>query len=246
MTDNREGSVQAQARFWAVVPAAGIGSRMQTASSGVPKQYLRIGGQSILSLTLSRLEATGNLAGMVLALSAQDQWFSASDYALHTPLKTVEGGSERMHSVYNCLDALNGEAAAQDWVLVHDAVRPCVSLSDINTLMTQLANSDTGGLLAMPVSETLKRVNADNVIEHTEPRECFWLAGTPQMFRYGALKAALSQAIDRGIMVTDEAHAMELAGHTIKVIQGNSDNIKITHASDLVLAEHILDRQGTA
>lgn len=237
----------AEPRFWAVVPAAGVGRRLQAASpSATPKQYLELQGQSILAHTLQRLDAIAGLAGIVLVLGEQDDWFGRLSLTLDSPLLTAPGGAERARSVRNGLAALAGRAADNDWVLVHDAVRPCVSSADIERLRGELAQDPVGGLLAIPVRETLKRATPQARVASTVPREEYWLAATPQMFRYGLLTAALDQALQEGAVITDEAHAMERAGHPVRLVAGRADNIKITHIEDLALAEHILNSRAAA
>lgn len=236
--------IESTTQFWAVVPAAGVGRRMQSLAQQVPKQYLKIRGHSILELTLQRLEKLDLLAGMVLVLNEEDTWFRKLAIKPDDRLVTATGGAERALSVVNGLQALEGRAKAQDWVLVHDVVRPCVSLADINALIAALSADDVGGLLVLPVRETLKKVTTSGEVECTVPREDYRLAGTPQMFRYGLLRQALAKALQEKRVITDEAHAMELAGHPVKLVQGSADNIKITHPEDLVLAEFILNRQG--
>lgn len=233
-----------QTRYWAVVPAAGVGRRMQSSAQAVPKQYLKIRGRSILELTLQRLDRLEELAGIMLVLSSEDTWFPELDITLGSTLETTTGGSQRAISVYNGLKALAGKAADADWVLVHDVVRPCVSLADMRALVDSLCDDAVGGLLAIPVNETLKKVTPDGRVETTVPRETYRLAGTPQMFRYGLLRDALAAALESRTVITDEAHAMEFAGHPVRLVPGGADNIKITHPEDLVLAEFILNRQG--
>ena len=229
--------------FWAVVPAAGVGRRMQSVAQQVPKQYLKIRGQSVLALTLKRLDMLKAFSGIVLVLNADDTWYPKLDIKVGERLMLATGGSERAISVFNGLEALADQADDNDWVLVHDVVRPCVDMTDLHNLIGQLSTDDVGGLLVIPVSETLKQVNEDGSVVCTVPRESYRLAGTPQMFRFGLLRDALASALAAGTMVTDEAHAMELAGHRVKTVQGGADNLKITHPEDLVLAEFILNRQ---
>ena len=217
---------------------------MQSVAQQVPKQYLKIRGHSILELTLRRLDRLPQLSGMVLVLNADDTWFGKLDISFGDKLQTATGGAERAISVFNGLQALAGKADDDDWILVHDVVRPCVSIEDMQNLVDTLSSERSGGLLVIPVTETLKQVDADNHVVSTVPRENYRLAGTPQMFRYRQLHDALAKAIADKVPVTDEAHAMEYAGHTVNTVQGGADNIKITHAEDLVLAEFILNRQG--
>lgn len=231
-------------QLWAIVPAAGAGRRMQTVEAGgMPKQYLCIDGRSILELTLERLAAIPGLSGIVVVLAPKDSWWPELDISLPVPLVTAVGGQERAHSVLNGLLAIEGSVGGDDWALVHDAVRPCVSLKDIRRLLDLLATGETGGLLAAPVRETLKKVTGEDVVEATVPRENYWLAATPQLFPYGLLRQALERALTDNARVTDEAHAMERQGHRVRIVQGGADNIKITHPEDLLLAEYLLDRQ---
>ena len=232
-------------RYWAVIPAAGVGKRMQASTANnTPKQYLEIQGRTILEHTLVRLKQINNLAGIVLVLGKDDNWWSQLDESSNAEIITATGGEQRVNSVYNGLQALENVANAQDWILVHDAVRPCVPLPDLNTLCSELDDVETGGLLAAPVRETLKKVNSKLMVESTVPREDYWLAATPQMFRYGVLSTAIEKALHDKVQITDEAHAMERAGYAVKVIQGSADNIKITHVEDIFMAEQILNKQA--
>jgi 2-C-methyl-D-erythritol 4-phosphate cytidylyltransferase len=154
----------------------------------------------------------------------------------------VIGGEERCHSVLNGMLSIKDRVDENDWVLVHDAARPCVRPDDIETLITECHN-DAGGLLGMPVKDTMKQVNPDNLITSTLNREHVWHALTPQMFRYKNLLVALTNALEQKLLVTDEAMAMEMAGYQPKMIHGSADNIKITHPDDLALAEFYLDQQ---
>jgi len=227
-----------QASFWAIVPAAGSGQRM---SSDVPKQYLPLGEKTVLEHTLDALLANQRLAGVVVVLSGSDSyWQNIQPRYRARPVETATGGAERCHSVLNGLVQLAGRADAHDWVLVHDAARPCVRQSDIDTLMNTVSDADDGGLLGVPVADTMKQADADNHVTATVSRDGLWHAYTPQMFRVGQLQAALQQAIDRHLPVTDEASAMELAGYRPRMVQGHRDNIKITVASDLQLAAFYL------
>ena len=221
-----------------------------SAGDGVPKQYLRIGKRTVIECTLSRLDSANCFAGVVVVLNAEDAVWPTLSVELHTPMFTTTGGDERMHSVLNGLLALEDKAAANDWVLVHDVVRPCVRQADILTLMKTLREHDSGGLLVSPIRETLKQaahVHDDNngvAVAQTLDRNGYRLAATPQMFRYDKLKAALQGVIADGATVTDEAQAMELAGYPVMMLDGAADNIKITFPEDLLLAEFILARQA--
>ena len=224
--------------IWAVVPAAGAGRRMST---NIPKQYLPLGGKTVLEHTLDTLLACRQLAGVVVALSEGDgYWPDLQDRYSSERLETVVGGAERCHSVLNGLTRLAGKTDADDWVLVHDAARPCVRMTDIDILVNALSATSHGGLLGVPVADTMKQVDGDNRVTATVAREGLWHAYTPQMFRIGRLRAALQHAIDNDLLVTDEASAMELAGYQPQMVQGQRDNIKITVPSDLELAAFYL------
>lgn len=226
-------------RFWAVVPAAGVGRRMGTDR---PKQYLSLLGKPVLQHTLERLAASA-IQGIVVSISADDPYWPT----LPKPAKvwTAAGGAERCHSVLNGLQTLlqQPEVKPHDWVLVHDAARPCVRLSDLTHLMQTAAAHPVGGLLAAPVRDTMKRADAHNQVVDTVNRQHLWHALTPQMFRLQALHQALTDLIQAGRLVTDEAQAMEQQGHTPLLISGHLDNIKITHPQDLALATLFLQQQ---
>ena len=224
--------------IWAVVPAAGAGRRMFT---NIPKQYLPLGEKTVLEHTLDTLLACRQLVGVVVVLSADDgYWPDLQNRYSRERLETVTGGAERCHSVLNGLAYLAGKADVDDWVLVHDAARPCVRLTDIDTLINTMSATSHGGLLGVPVADTMKQVDGDNRVTATVAREGLWHAYTPQMFRIGRLQAALQHAIDNDLLVTDEASAMELAGYQPQMVQGQRDNMKITVPSDLELAAFYL------
>ncbi len=227
-------------RFWAVVPAAGIGLRM---GGETPKQYLLLLGRPIIAHTLARLCNHPRISGVVVALAADDRWWPEmrTEYA-RAPL-VVAGGVERRDSVLSGLDALSEHESALDWVLVHDAVRPCLRDEDIDRLIDTLSADDVGGLLATPVKDTMKRSNRDHRVRETVSRESLWHAQTPQMFRLGALRDALRLSVAEDRDVTDEAQAMELFGARPRLVQGHEENIKITRPEDLELAEMFLSRR---
>jgi 2-C-methyl-D-erythritol 4-phosphate cytidylyltransferase len=160
-------------------------------------------------------------------------------------VETVTGGAERCHSVLNGLEQLAGTAGVDDWVLVHDAARPCVRRQDIEMLMSRFEDHAVGGLLGLPVADTMKQVDSDSMILKTVERDGLWRALTPQMFRLGPLRDALQQAIASGVMVTDDAAAMEMAGYRARMVEGQADNIKITRPADLQLAEFYLQSGKT-
>ena len=230
-------------KFYAVVPAAGAGSRM---GADIPKQYLTLAGQTVLEHSLDVLLACERIATVVLVLSADDErWPEIMHRYKDSRVETVTGGAERCHSVLNGLEHLAGTAGVDDWVLVHDAARPCVRQQDIEMLMTRLEDHAVGGLLGVPVADTMKQVDSDSMILKTVERDGLWRALTPQMFRLGPLRDALQQAIASGVMVTDDASAMEMAGYRARMVEGQADNIKITRPADLQLAEFYLQSGKT-
>jgi 2-C-methyl-D-erythritol 4-phosphate cytidylyltransferase len=230
-------------RYWVVVPAAGVGSRM---GGDIPKQYMQISDQPVLLHTLRRLASCPGISGVFLAVSADDVYWQEiwQDISQQAPwLKSVcEGGAERADTVSRILADMDGKVEQNDWVLVHDAVRPCVSHGDIEKLMKQASQHD-GGLLGRPISDTVKLVDSRNRVTKTISRDGLWAAQTPQMFRYGELCQALLDAKKKGRVITDEASAMELAGFQPLMVQGSSDNFKITVPGDLELAEIIILKQ---
>ncbi|MEN8106473.1 MAG: 2-C-methyl-D-erythritol 4-phosphate cytidylyltransferase [Pseudomonadota bacterium] len=228
---------------WAVVPAAGSGARMQSAT---PKQYLPLAGKTVLEHTLAALFSVERITGVVVAIADADSaWPVVADTFTGKRLEQVAGGEQRCHSVLHALTYLSGHAGDDDWVLVHDAARPCVRPADIDVLIDTLVAATDGGLLGVPVCDTMKRVAATGGVTATVDRQGLWHALTPQLFRLGQLRAALQQGIAAGISLTDEASAMEAAGYTPRMVEGHRDNIKITVASDLALAAHYLENRDT-
>ncbi|WP_088329852.1 2-C-methyl-D-erythritol 4-phosphate cytidylyltransferase [Lacimicrobium sp. SS2-24] len=218
--------------YTAVVPGAGIGTRMR---SSVPKQYLKLAGKTILEHCLENLITHPRIDRIVLCLQPQDPWFKQLELTDKKWLTTVEGGAQRADSVLNGL----AEVTDSQWVLVHDAARPCLPHKDLDMLLT-LADKEHGGILAMPVRDTMKRANEQGLVTHTEDRNHLWHALTPQFFRCAELKSALTQALAKGVQITDEASAIEWAGGQVQLVPGNPCNIKITHPEDLALAEFYL------
>jgi 2-C-methyl-D-erythritol 4-phosphate cytidylyltransferase len=231
---------RASVRFWAVVPAAGIGSRM---GGDMPKQYLPLLGRPIIEHTLTSLCDHARISGVVVVLAAEDPWWPHLTMKYSRPLLMAAGGAQRRDSVLSGLESLSGRAAMRDWVLVHDAVRPCLRKEDIDRLMDALWEDEVGGLLAVPVKDTMKRQGSNNRVRETVSRESLWHAQTPQMFRLGALRDAIRLSVDEDRDVTDEAQAMELTGARPLLVQGHEDNIKITRRVDLELAEMYLTRR---
>ena len=225
---------------WAIVPAAGVGLRM---GSDTPKQYLPLNGTPVIAIALQKLASISEIKKIVVALHPQDRWFSQLQPRLGERFVTVRGGDQRPRGVVNALRSISTAAQEQDWVLVHDAVRPCVSSSDIRKLLTELDHHAIGGLLGAPADNTLKQVDDQAVVRSTLNRGDIWNAFTPQMFRYGLPLAAIETAVENNTVVTDEASAIELMGQRPQMIEGARTNIKITHAADLALASKILELQ---
>lgn len=223
--------------FWLVIPAAGIGTRI---GGDLPKQYCVINGKSILEYTLDAFLGIPGLKGIVIAIHKDDQHFAKLPLANHSLIKTVVGGKERADSVLNALAFLENQCVECDWVLVHDAARPCVLSVDVIAMINNLSTSNIGGIMAVPVGDTIKVVSNQGEIVKTEDRRALWQAQTPQMFRLGILQKALLTAHEKNIIVTDEASAIELLGYTPRVFQGKRSNIKITLPEDLTMAESLL------
>jgi 2-C-methyl-D-erythritol 4-phosphate cytidylyltransferase len=232
-------------RYFLVLPAAGSGRRMQTA---VPKQYLEVAGKTLLQHTLERLGTLPEFTRIVVALAAEDaDWPVLATQlppGIAGKLLVTAGGAERMQSVANALAALQPFAGPDDWVLVHDAVRPCVSHTDVRTLMRELEQERAGGLLAVPVRETLKESNGGQLVQRTVDRSRIWQAATPQMFRFAVLQRALHQASTEQKVVTDEAAAVEALGLPVRLVPGRADNIKVTYPEDLILVAAVLQQQA--
>lgn len=224
--------------LWCVVPAAGKGVR---AGGDRPKQYQLLAGRPLIDHTLERLAAHPRIAGLVVAIAADDRHFAATDTIGGKPLILAVGGGQRSASVLAGLCALPVSVTDDDFVLVHDAARPCVRAEDIDRLIERAGRGD-GGLLGAPLRDTLKRADADCHSIATEPRDGRWRAFTPQMFRRGALAHALRLAAGEGIVVSDEAMAMERTGVVPLLVEGSEDNIKVTTPADFALAEFLLGR----
>ncbi len=227
-------------RLWLVIPAAGSGQRMH---SSRPKQYQSLRGNLILDLAISRITATVTLAGCVVAIRPDDPWWGETRASKDDRITCCTGGRERADSVLAGLQSLQARAEENDWVLVHDAARPCLHPDDLNRLVSRLSDHGVGGLLATPVADTLKKTGAGTLdVQETVDRSHLWRALTPQMFRYGILKTALQAALSAGRPVTDEASAVEQSGYFPCIVEGRPDNIKITVPADLALADFLLSR----
>lgn len=221
--------------FTAVVPAAGRGSRMQ---AHMPKQYLPLGDKTIIEHTLSRLLAHPQIEKIVVVVADDDHYFSSLPLSSHPKIEVTVGGPERAISVLNGLSCVE-----TDWVLVHDAARPCITLADLDALVAAAEHGEDGAILAVPVKDTMKRADAQNRIERTVERGHLWHALTPQMFPTQQLADAIDAGLAQSIVLTDEASAMELAGFKPLLVAGRADNIKVTRPEDLALATFILQQQ---
>ncbi len=221
--------------YWLVMPAAGIGRRF---GAERPKQYAPLRGRTVIEWALAPFLRDARCAGVTVALAADDPyWREIAPPRVLTAL----GGTERSHSVRNALAALAPRAQAEDWVLVHDAARPCLPDADLERLIVELAGHPVGGLLATPAADTLKRADAAGCVTETVDRTGLWRALTPQMFRYGLLCAALDEAHAAGRTPTDEAQALEWLGKRPALVAASAANLKITRAADLTLAAALLE-----
>jgi 2-C-methyl-D-erythritol 4-phosphate cytidylyltransferase len=231
-------------KYWVVVPAAGSARRMGEA--GVPKQYLPLAGRTVIEWALAPfLEWTG-CERIVVVLAEHDRHWSEQPLAKHARILTTTGGAERVDSVRAGLRALAAHATVQDWVLVHDAARPCLRTADLRRLIDELDGEEIGGLLGAAVVDTLKRAGADDRVQATVARDSLWRALTPQMFRYGILDRALRAAQDQGSAPTDEAQAVEALGVQPRLVRGDPDNIKVTLPEDLERAARLLKSWNAA
>lgn len=235
MTD--KSSTSESTKVHVLVPAAGIGQRF---GGPVPKQYISLCGKPIIQHSLEcLLEIFDQIS---VAISDEDDYWDELEIAKDSRIRRVVGGETRAESVRNALKSIS-DAKGGDWVLIHDAVRPLVSASDINRLISKLSEHPCGGLLGTPVYETVKRVSTDGDVLRTEDREGLWTAQTPQLFRFAALLEAMDSA-EKLDKITDEASAMETAGHKLLAVEGSPMNIKITRQADLEFAELILNSRS--
>jgi 2-C-methyl-D-erythritol 4-phosphate cytidylyltransferase/2-C-methyl-D-erythritol 2,4-cyclodiphosphate synthase len=234
--------VLATRRVWAIVPAAGRGTRFTAAAEGsAPKQYAPLLGATVLEWSLRALLAEPRVHAVVVALAADDAHWPGVAAKLQSPkLRTTLGGANRQDSVTNGLDALAAQAAADDWILVHDAARPCLNATDLSALLDTLDTANPAGVvLAAPIVDTVKRELGDHVA--TVERQGLWRALTPQVFAFAQLRHALTEATLAGITVTDEAQAVERMGLRPALVPGSPFNVKITRLEDLALASRILN-----
>ncbi|HQR02701.1 MAG: 2-C-methyl-D-erythritol 4-phosphate cytidylyltransferase [Proteobacteria bacterium] len=221
---------------YALIPAAGVGARM----GGIqPKQYLSLLGHPLIHHAIAAFCAVSGIERVFVVLSPEDAFWDEHDWSSHSSRLAVLrcGGATRAASVANGLRAITGQVGASDWILVHDAARACIASPQIENLIARLEDDPVGGLLAVPVADTLKRAGEDDRVEATIPRTSLWQAQTPQMFRHGQLLHALEQSPDS---VTDEASAIEALGFAPRLIAADMTNLKITYPADLQLAEWIL------
>lgn len=226
--------------FWAVIPAAGIGRRM---GADRPKQYLPLGGRTLLEHSLQCFLEHPRLRRLVVCIAARDSYWETLPCASDPRIVRARGGDQRADSVLQglrCLERLG--AASADWVLVHDAARPNLTREDLDGLLQALHADPVGGLLAVPARDTLKRVGKDGRVAETLDRAQVWQAYTPQMFRFGVLRQALLEACRAGAAVTDEASAMERAGYAPRLVEGRADNLKITRPEDLLWLRRTRDQ----
>jgi len=214
-------------------------------ASDIPKQYLQVAGATLLEHSLRALLSCGQIAGIVVALHPEDTRAAQLPVFRDARVHTVAGAEARSGSVLAGLDALCALAAPHDWVLVHDAARPCLQASDIARLIDAVVAANTGGLLAEPIVDTVKQASQDARVVRTLDRATLWRAQTPQMFRLDELRNALRTAQEQGLAVTDEASAMELAGHPVQLIVGPPGNLKVTVPADLALADWYLQAAGS-
>jgi len=231
--------------IWAVIPAAGIGSRM---GSDLPKQYIELVDAPVIIHTIRSIARFSPLQGILVGLSPEDQWWPAARQKLNNltcPVMTYEGGTERADTVLLGLEKISAEGEAGSWALVHDAVRPMVRQKDIERLVHSVSGDAGGGLLALPVSDTLKS-ERDGRSNGTVDRSHLWRALTPQYFPVDRLKGALELCKQQGVIVTDEASAMETIGAKPLLVTGHADNIKLTYPSDLEFARMLLTNRKEA
>ena len=226
-------------RYYALIPAAGSGSRF---GAETPKQYLNLLNKPLIYHALLTLCRCADVAEVWVAISPGDAWWASFDWsALGAKLRMVRcGGATRSETVSNTLKLMD-QLSDQDWVLVHDAVRPCLSAENLARLCAELADDAVGGLLAAPLADTLKRSDAEQRVIETLPRDALWQAQTPQMFRYGLLRSALSS----NHLLTDEASAIETLGLKPRLVRADASNLKVTFPADLRLAEWILKGRET-
>ena len=224
--------------IWAIVPAAGRGARV---GGKIPKQYQALLGRPLIEHSLQALASHTRIAGLMVVLASDDPHWPGWSTMRAKPVLTTIGGAERADSVLAGLEALPQDVGEDDFVLIHDAARPCLRAADIDALLD--TKVEQGALLATPMVDTLKRAGSDGLVVETVSRESLWRAMTPQRFRRGPLTRALRAAVADGVVVTDEAMAMERVGISARLVEGSPDNIKVTTAQDFELATYWLSRR---
>lgn len=226
-------------KFWCIIPAAGVGKRML---AECPKQYLLFQGSTILDVTIGRLLSCHNIEKIVVCIHADDENWQHSLYYENDRVVMSIGGAERADTVLKGIETLNSNASDGDWVLVHDAARPCVKLTDIQALINVAIEKKQGAILAAPIHDTVKEV-VGGVVQKTLERTVLWRALTPQLFKINQLQSALISAKNQGVLITDEASAIEHINEPVLVVEGSADNIKITLPKDLELADFYINKQ---
>ncbi len=225
--------------YWAIIVAAGTGQRMR---SEIPKQYLTLHGKMVLASAIQPFIDNKLIKKIVVVIAADDQHWHTLPISQHEKVITAIGGAERIDSCLKGLAALQEFAQAEDWILDHDAARPCLSATDLSNMLASLATHPVGGILAYPVVDTLKRTNDQFIITDTLDRKNVWHAATPQMFRYEILLKALNHVKQANVAITDNASALELLGYNLAIVAGSRNNIKITYPEDVALAEFYLTK----
>lgn len=233
-------SVTERGRLWVIIPAAGSGSRFQGLK---PKQYEMLGTRTVLHATMDRFLATFPDCEICVGISAVDDYWSQEPLSKHGRVRTSLGGAQRADTVLAALECLSADAQASDWVMVHDAARPCVTKADLKHLRARASEHSVGGLLVAPVVDTLKRGDQHQQVANTEERKGLYHALTPQMFPYEVLKEALAAALEDQAAITDESSAIEALGLKPLLVEGRRSNIKITYPEDLALAKAIIQSQ---
>ena len=224
-------------QHWVVIPATGTGQRM---NASCPKQYIELSSKSILSHTLDNLLSHNKITGVILVLNSNDTYWGKLHYRHVKPVLVCSGGEQRHHSVYNGLKRLKQETADNPYVLIHDAVRPFVSHTDLDRLIEVLHESEDGALLAAPVADTLKLADNNLKVKKTNPRDGLWRAFTPQAFKLDKIFSALDHVISNNLAITDDSSAIELMGGHPRLVEGDVLNVKITTPKDLLLAQKII------
>ena len=232
--------INSSPRFWAIVPAAGVGKRF---SADIPKQFHQLNGQLVAQHTLSRLLSLSIIDAIYSPCDQSSAYWSKVPAASDQRVCLIAGGDNRAQSVLNGLIAMQEFAAESDWVLVHDMARPCVTCENIGQLIAALVGHPVGGILAATINDTLKVIDTEKHIHETANRSLYRAAQTPQMFRYGLLKNAIQTMLEDNKIPTDEASAVEYCGHKALVVEGRQDNIKITKREDLAIAAAIIKNQ---